>query len=257
MIQYLQNILSLPNSCLANKKITKAFFKRNFELTATEIKFLDDFSKVIQIDWLASVKPDNSNILATSADQFIYEEIQIISVLTGDEDFDKNKQRIAEIIQKYIPYHLLLCIYNSSVFFLNTCDKRINQNDATKRTIEKYYFTENINIAAPSDKQKQFIKSLAFSELDKHNLKTFFDSYTNRIIAIKSIEVLGSFSIRSTIRSKQDIQHIEKIAILQSEIISLHNQAKKETQISLQVNLNAEIQERRKEIRTLENLIKK
>ena len=240
---------------MVNKKITKAFFKRNFDLTAAEKKLLDDFTSVIQIDWHASVKPENSNIIAYTHEQFIYEEIQIISAQIGEDDFDKNKQRIAEIIQKYIPYHMLLCIYNSSNFVLNTCDKRMNQNDATKRTIEKYYFTENLSTAKQTEKQKQFIKSLAFSELDKQNLKTFYDSYTSSIIALQAADLTGIFAIRKNERSKQDVQHLENIARLQSEIITLQNQAIKETQLNVQVQLNAAIQERRKEIKTLEKLI--
>ena len=240
---------------MVNKKITKAFFKRNFELTTAEKKLLDDFTIIIQIDWLSSIKPENSNIITYTHDQYVYEEVQIISVQTSDDNFDKNKQKIAELIQKYIPYNILLCIYNSSNFVLNTCDKRINQNDSTKRTIEKYYFTENINIPKPIEKQKSFIKSLAFSELYKQNLKTFYDSYTSRIIALQAAELTGIFTIRKNERSKQEVQHLENITQLQSEILTLQNQAIKETQLKIQVQLNAEIQKKRKEIKKLEKLI--
>jgi len=240
---------------LVNKKITKAFFKRNFDLTAGEKKLLDDFSQLSQVDWLASVKPMNSNISEFTYEQSVFEEIVIISALTNDNDFDKNKQRIAELIQKYIPYHILLCIYNSTTFVLNTCDKRINQNDASKRTIERFYFTENINISVPTAKQKQFLKSLAFSELDKQNLKTFFDSYTSRLIALKASDFTGSFTIRTHDRSKQDVQYLEKITLLKSEIVTLQYQAKNETQLNIQVQLNAAIHDKRKEIKVLENLI--
>jgi len=255
MNQQLTTILQIPDSCLVNKKITKAFFKRNFELTAADKKLLDDFSVITQIDWLASVKPDNSNISACTHEQSVYEEVVIISVLSNNDDFDKYKQRIAEIIQKYIPYHILLCIYSSVVFVLNTCDKRMNQNDASKRTIEKYYFTENISISAPTNKQKQFIKSLAFSLLDKQNLKTFFDSFTSRLIALQAAEITGSYTIHKISRSKQDVIHIEKIALLNSEILNLQNQAIKESQLNIQVKLNAAIQEKKKEIKKIEKQI--
>jgi len=254
-LETLLKILQIPDSCLLNKKITKAFFKRNFDLKSAEKKLLDDFSQLAQVDWLASIKPLNSNISECTFDQSVFEEVVIISALTNDIDFDKNKQRIAELIQKNIPYHILLCIYNSTTFVLNTCDKRMNQNDAAKRTIEKYYFTENISISAPTTKQKQFIKSLAFSELDKQNLKTFFDSYTSRLIALKAADITGNFTIRTHERSKQDVQFLEKITLLKSEILTLQNQAKNETQLNLQVQLNAAIQDRRKEIKELENLI--
>ena len=61
-MESLNQILQLPERCLVNKKITKAFFKRNFDLTLTERKLLDDSAIIIQIDWIASLKPNQINI---------------------------------------------------------------------------------------------------------------------------------------------------------------------------------------------------
>jgi len=138
---------------------------------------------------------------------------------------------------------------------LNTCNKRINQNDASKRTIENHYFSENISIEAPTEKQASFINSLDFSQLDKQNLKTFYDSYTSRIIALQAAQVSGFFTIRKNERSKQDVEHLENIARLNAEILTLQNLAVRETQISIQVRLNSDIHSKRKEIIALTNLI--
>ena len=251
----LLHILQIPESCMVNKKITKAFFKRNFDLTVAEKKLLDDSTTIIQMEWLASIKPENSNILSFTHEQSVFEELVIMTVQTGDDDFDKNKQRIAELIQKYIPYHIVLCIYNSSKLVFNTCEKRINQNDSSKRTVEKFYFTENISSTFPTEKQKSFIKSLAYSELDKQNLKTCYDAYTNRLVALQAAELAGVYTVRKNERSKQDVQHLENIARLQSEILVLQNNAVKETQLNIQIELNAAIQERKKEIKKLEDFI--
>ncbi len=257
MLSEITSIFQIPVDCLVNMKITKAFFKRNFELSLSEKKLLDDFTTVIQIDWLASFKPDNANMASVNTEQAVFEEIQIIAVQTSENNFDKNKLRIAELIQKYIPYHTLLCIYNSADCMFNTCDKRINQNDSTKRTIEKFYFSENISFSNPSPKQNLFLKCLNFPNLDKHNLKTFYDSYTTRIIALSAADITGNFIVRLTERSKNDVRYIEKITQLNAEILTLQNQAVKESQLNLQVQLNAEIQQRRKEIRELEDIITK
>lgn len=242
---------------MVNKKIPKAFFKRNFELTTAETKLLDDYTAIIQMEWLASVKPDNANIISISEDQSVYEEQVIISVQTGEDNFDKNKLKIAELIQKYIPYHILLCICNSSYFILNTCTKRINQNDASKRTVINQFYSEKISIDAPTENQSSFINSLAFSNLDKQNLKTLYDTYTNSIIALQASELIGIYTVRKAERSKQNVQHLENIARLRDEILTLQNQAVKETQLNLQVQLNAAIQERRKQIKVLEEFISK
>jgi len=255
MLLKLIQILQLPERCMVNKKITKAFFKRNFDLTTAETKLLDNFTTVIQMYWLASIKPENANIITSRHEQLVYEEVVIIAVQTGEDDYDKVKQKIAELIQKYIPYHILLFIYNSRYFVLNACTKRINQNDASRRTVEKHYFTKNIINTSPTEIQKSFMKSLAFSELDKQNLKTFYDAYISRIIAFQASDLTGMLTVRKYERSIQDVQYLENIARLHSEILTLQNQAIKETQLKVQVQLNAEILERRKEIKKFEKLI--
>lgn len=254
-MDYLKDILQIPDHCLVNKKITKAFFKRNFDLTLSEKKLLEDFNSIIQIDWLASIKQSNTNIQSFETDQYVYEEIQIISLKTGVNVSENGKFKIIELIQKNIPYHILLCVYNENDFILNTCDKRVNQNDQTKRIVEKTYYTDYINFANPTQSQLYFIENLNFLLLDKDNLKSFYDSYTTRIIALKASSINDSFAIHSTLRSKLTIQYLENISILQSEILNLQNQALKETQLSIQVQINLTIQQKRKEIKKLENLI--
>jgi hypothetical protein len=254
-LDQLIDILQIPQSCRVNKKVTKAFFKRNFELTTAERNILDDPTQILQIDWIASVKPENSNIKAKSVDLSTFEEIQIFNLFTGCASAP-GKKKIAELIQKYIPYHILLCIFDDTSFVLNTCEKRINQNDSAKRTVEKFYFTNDIDYSSPSVNQKSFIDSMAFAELDKQNLKTFYDSYTARIIALQTSDYTGLFNIRKYDRCKLDVQYIENIIRLQTEIITLQNQAKKENQLNIQVELNNAIQVKRQEIITLEDFLK-
>ena len=255
MLTQLKEILGLPESCIVNSKLTKAFFKRNFELTMIERKLLEDSSVVITMDLLASIKTANCNIQSFIDEQMQFVEILVIAVQTSEPDFDKNKQKIAELIQKYIPYPILLCIYSETQFLMNTCDKRINRNEINKRTVEMSYFTENIIRYTNEDRQRAFLESLAFAELDKQNLRTVYESYTSSIIALQAAQLTGNFTVRLNERSRQNVLNLEKMALLESEIITLQNQAKKETQLNTQVQLNDAIQERRKEIKQLENTL--
>ncbi len=144
-METLNTILQIPERSLVNKKITKAFFKRNFDLTNSEKLLLDDFNMVIAIDWLASVGPASTNISRYQDEQYLFEEVQIISVQTTEPNFERNHPKIADLVQKCIPYPILLCIYHRDAFVLNTCDKRVNQNDNSRRTIEKRYSTEIVS----------------------------------------------------------------------------------------------------------------
>jgi len=248
-------ILNLPERTMVKKRLTKAFFKRNFELTLSEKSLLDDYSIVIGFEWLASISPNTANIAVYQDATTTYEEVQVISVEIGISDFERNSQRVAELVQKYIPYHLLLCIYNCDQFLFNTCDKRINQNDSSRRTIEKRYFTEVIKGYGTQERQKEFLASLSFDKFAKTDLKTFYNSYSQRIVALQTADVSGLFVPRSQSRTEVDMAHLEKIELLSKEIAALQSKAKKETQLAVRVRLNTEIQQKRKEIEQLKTII--
>ena len=214
-MENLITILHIPERCLLNKKITKAFFKRNFDLTSSEKALLDDVNIVTGIEWLARINPTNSNIICYQDEQFVFEEVQIISVQSTDVNFERNHLRIAELLQKYIPYPIVLCIWCSNQFVLNTCDKKVNQNDRSKRIIEKIYTTEILHKVSVTEQQQLFLNSLAFAELDKTNLKTFHDAFTQRVVALQAASVSGYFIPRTQSRTQDDISNLEKIEALE------------------------------------------
>jgi hypothetical protein len=255
MMERLNDILQIPERCLLNRKLPKTFFKKNFDLTATEKRMLDDVNTVVGIEWLAVVNPANANVNSYEEGHFVYEEIQVMSLQTSAKDFDKNVPRLAELVQKHIPYHMLLCIYHGDTLVLNACDKRINQNDNTRRTIEQRYFSEQIDLTAPKDTQVSFMDSLAFGRLDKINLKTYYDGYSQSITALQAAAYVGAYVPRTRERSDVDLQTLQRMQTLQNEIATLQAQSKKAMQLNEQVAINLQVQERRKQIEHLKTLI--
>ena len=248
-------ILQLPERCLLNKKITKAFFKRNFALTSKEKALLDDADAIVFIDWLASLSPQSVNINPYENEYFLYEEVQVISAYSKAINIEKLYFKIIELIQKYIPYPILLIVYTDDIFVMNTSDKKINQNDNSLRTIDRQYISEMMRFNELTTAHQLFLDSLPFAELDKTNLKTFYDAYTQRIAALKTIAITGSFIPRTQSRTATDVENLQKIEMLEKEITALQNEAKKETQLNQQINLNMKIQLKRKTIMELKALI--
>jgi len=255
MIDWILDILQLPESCLVDKKITKVFFTRNFELTTTEKAMLDDFQVVVGVSWIASIKPDNSNISAFTGSDFTFEEIQVIAVQTTNQSFDKYKLKLAEFVQKYIPYHIFLVVYCDTKIIFNTCTKRINANDSNKRVVEKMLSTEDISPENLSPEFSEFIDSLKFFNQEKTNLKVLYDSYFQKLVALQTAEIKGEFAPRTSERSVQDVELMGQIDQLKTEILLLQRNAKKETQMNKRVELNTLIHSKRKQIESLKKLI--
>lgn len=246
-------ILKVPERCLLNRKITKAFFKRNFELTLTEKNVLD--KQIESINWLASLNSENTNIPPFVSDDVAYEEVQIIIVTTSQADFDRDHVKIAEVVQKHIPYAILLCVSAPEKMVWSTCNKRIRQNDKTKRIIEKRFFTQVIDIYQQNKVQSDFLNSLSFSGLAKTSLQDLYNSYTERIFALQAARLNGTFAIRTQERTQEDMLLLERLDALEQEVATLAQKAKKETQLNDQVQLNVQIQNKRREITRLKNQI--
>ncbi len=245
------NILHIPNRALLNQKITKAFFFRNFLLSASEKKLLN---KTIQkMQWLASIKTATSNIPTLKTATHIYQEIQIILCKLSNNELEKSATKCIDFIQKHIPYQVLLIVEDDNEFVINVCDKRVNQNDNTKRTIENHTTTQQLYKLYKNETTALFYHSLNFKNLDKTNLETTYKSYHKAIIQLQTATITGKYVERPKKRTETDMIYLKAIEHLEEEISSLANQIKKENQFNTKTDFNIKIQRKRKEIKVLKN----
>ena len=245
------NILHLPERCILTRKLTKAFFLRNFDLTASEKKRLHN--KVESMTWLASLQPGNTNSPAIISSEYSYEELQVILVTVPNGEVEKEGKKDAEFVHKYIPYQLLLIIEDDTQFMLSLTDKRINQADKSKRTIEHFYHSPILSKLYKNEISEAFFKSVTFTELDKTNLETTYKSYIRAVIQLQASALTGSFEKKSYKRPEEEMELLETVEEMEQQIIGLKSQLKKETQLNGKVKLNVEIQEKRQKIQEIKN----
>jgi hypothetical protein len=238
-------ILNIPDRAIISKKISKAFFIRNFELSSADKKILNE---IVMMEWLASIKPSNTNIALFQNEIYIFEEIQIIICTVSENLLKGTIDKVANLFQKHIPYPIVLIIENEDEFVVNVCDKKINQIDKSKRTIEAFINSPNVSKLYKSELVNAFFESLDFAILDKTNLETTYKSFTSAIVQFQTALVTGAFNKRSSVRTEDDLKHLETIQRIEKEIITLSNQIKKETQLNTRISLNIEIQKKRSEI---------
>lgn len=255
MINQIIHILQLPEKCLVNRKITKAFFKRNFEMTSAERNLLEDSNAIISIDWVASISHANANVPEWQDAESTFEEIEVIAVTTNTENLNKQSAKIIDLIQKYIPYHLLLVVTDRSKSVWNVTYKQINQNDNDKRTIDRKFTSGLIDLESDNAVHRAFINSLKFRELTSTNLKALYDSYVQCFVGLNTALIIGAFKTRSTERTKADVELLERISQLEKEIATLSNSAQKETQLNKRIELNTQLQYKRKQIEQLKHTI--
>jgi len=251
---YYNDILQIPERCLLKKRLTKAFFLKNFDLSISEKKLLNN---VIQgMEWLASIKTSNSNISQSKNDNYVYEEIQVMTCTVPLNQLENASKACIELFQKYIPYQMVVIVEDENDFIINTCDKRINQNDKTKRTIEAYFTTKAISKLYKNELSSSLFEGLSFANLNRTNLETLYKSYTQSLVQYQAASITGAFNKRTQKRTEEDMANLLAIETIEKEIVSLANQLKKESQLSNKVNLNVEIQNKRQEIEDIKIKLK-
>lgn len=234
------NILTLPQRCIVDKKLTKAFFLKNYALTVSEKKLLAE--KVESMQWLGMISPSNANIAAVKTTEHDFSLINVFVITLHGTGINPDGPKSIQLLQKYLPDQAMVIVQNEFEFVVSTCDKRINQADKSKRTIERYYTTEPIAKLYKKESIQAFFEALAFSSLDKTNLQTAYASYNTAIVQLKAAAMTGTYKTRSKVRSAADLVVLSQIEEKEEKITALRNQLKKETQLNAQVKLNMAIQ---------------
>ena len=245
------DILQLPERCLLNRKLTKAFFLKNFNLSAAEKKLLN--TSIQSMEWLANIKPSNANIQVLKNENYVYDELQVMVCRVANDQMETSAKRCIEMFQKYIPYQMLVIIEDEVSFIINTCDKRINQNDKSLRTIEGYFTTLPISKLYKNELSSSFYKALEFSKLDKTNLETTYKGFVKAVVQYQAASLTGIFQNRTQKRTEEDMAFLLDIEAVEKEIVSLKSQLNKESQLNNKVTLNVAIQKKREDIKNIKS----
>lgn len=248
-------IFKIPERDLVQLRLTKAFFMRSAVLSSAEKKLLNNTIEHMEI--VAQLIPDKSNIPAVVNDIDSYEQVLLIVCKVTDNQLDKIAEKCIQFIQKHISHQVVLIIEDNTGFQINATEKRINQNDKTKLTIERYFTTKILSKLYKDELSDAFFKALDFATLDKTNLELLYKSYIQAIVQYQAANITGNYNKRTNTRTEEDMQHLEKITLLENEIISLASQIKKESQLNVKVQLNIKIQNKRKEIQSLKDILSK
>jgi hypothetical protein len=243
------DILKIPERNLVEQRLTKAFFSRAGVLTSAEKKLLNNH--ILHMEILAQLIPDNSNIPAVVTQTDSFEQVLVVVCTVNDNQLDKVADKCVQLIQKYLAHQVILIVEDSMGFRVNAAEKRINQNDKSKLTIERHYTTGTLSKLYRTEVDKGFYQAIDFNTLNKLNLQVLYKGYVKAVVQYQAANITGSYIKRDGVRTDEDMQRIASIEQLQQEISTLSKQIKKESQPSEQVRLNITIHQKRQEIDSL------
>ena len=227
--------LAVPESCYLGKRLFKKHFYENGQLNATDKKaFKEDIES---IEWKYTLKPSTINIQSFEDDTHEYLEVALIQVTLSS---DERHSRIAAVIQKAIPYPVVIVFSYDSSIALNVSMKRINRANSNKMVVESYHDTGWISLESPEDWQSSFLDDFQIKNLSFQNFFQFYQDIAEHITAYNCAVYTGAYSLapsehREGVDRREALKELER---LERELTELRNKLKHEKNLGNQVQLN-------------------
>lgn len=217
-------MLNIPDRVLVNRRIPKSkLYKQIGVDTNLERKFIDEIENII---WKYKLSKETTNLQPTNK----VEEIQVFEILLKEKYISIE---ILENIDRTIPYPILFLLRYKDEVKLAIAYKERNKIDENKMVVNTYYQT----------------KWMKQHELDVDILKglNLEEVYNNLIRQLIPIENTLEEDLEKLIELNERIESLKK------EIKTLEKKIKREVQFNRKVDLNIELQKKKKELEQLLN----
>lgn len=234
-LDYMVNF-NVPKECIEGSRIPKKLFYEEYDMSSSDKELFTKAIGKIVLEYMFS--EDRINIAAYKNDDIECEEVAVIRVFLHE---DSKYKRICEIIQRAIPYSLIvICEYKEKVLF-NVASKRINKNDESKNTVEEMVFTDWISVEKQKKNDKVFLEGLNVREWPYSNLYKFYNSFVDKVKLFNASKYSSNLEIFNNIDVDTVKKLTDKIERLELEISSLKDKLKKESQFNKKMDLNIKI----------------
>lgn len=236
--------LDLPKSCYLGNRITKKMLLESEHIKPSDKKFITD--DLDRLYWQYTLKPATITITPYQSNDLDYGEI---AVLHGVLRNPKRAKRLAEIIQRLIPYPLLLVFTDQNQLRLSLALKRQNLADKQKLTIESFFDTgwlsyDDTENNPAASVLSSFLQSLESKQFRWESFYTFYLSMVERVLAFNRALVTEKFTLNRQVECNELLALQSKIIEyynLLAESESLKKKASKSKQLGKQVDLNTQI----------------
>lgn len=228
------NKMDIPKTCEVDKIVPKDNFYETGN--ANDNKIIKEYVK--RVRWKYSLKESTININSYKDEDRDYEEIAILEIeLKNKEKYKK----VVEVVQKAIPYALILLIKYEDEVLLNVAYKRTNQTDPSKNTIEEFIYTKWIDTQNLSEKEIQFLKEINIKNLSYRNFYKFYKDFVDKINIFNSSKFSEVITDYENIDAEKIKEIINQIEIIEKQIIDIKSNIKKEKHFNQKMKMNIEI----------------
>jgi len=234
----LTEALKMPENSYVNDRLYKKMFLEQPDLSSADKRLIKEKIKNITLHNVLNLQ--STGIKPFVDDTRAYRELYLIELELEDT---RKYKRIAELIQMTIPHPVCLILTSEDKTTITLAQKRFNQNDKTKITVEEYLFTEWFDPRQLDDRQQNFIISLDSRNFPYTNFYQFYSALFNGILRYNLSKYIGTFSNDNfKTLSVQDIKDkTNEFESIENSILELRRKIQRESNFSQKLRMNDEI----------------
>ena len=238
--------LGLPEKALLQARIYKKQLLENADLTISDRKWINE--DIESIEWRYTLKPATVAIPKYEDAEREYIEIALLHITLKANTHVK---RLNEVVQRAIPYPLIVVFEHDNNLWVSLADKRINRADSSKLTVEQFFESGWLNgSVATSEVITQFGSSLRFTQLVQLDLYAFYQAIITRFNALEAAKHTGKFTLTADVEAdKLRQEYLQTLMQLELQLVSLKAQVKNETQFNRKLEGNVQIKQLKQKIK--------
>ncbi|MFM9532546.1 DUF4391 domain-containing protein [Lysinibacillus sp. IITD104] len=191
------------------------------KLTTAQKKIISEHVVSRGIRILATIQTSNTNIDVFESATERYDSIVFLAINVKEL---KKSAQIYKVFMSIMPNPLVILFFDETrtKWVFATHEKKKDGLLASKTL---YEVQEIVTL-------QQVEEQLNFENLNKTNLKTFYESWLERLL---QIELQSRYNIYSPVSLKDNV--LEKLVVMEAQIDDYVKQAKKETQLNKRIEL--------------------
>lgn len=229
--------LALPQQTFLGARIYKKQVLENADLTSTDRKRVNE--DIETLEWRYTLKPATIAIPRYDDDEREYIEIALLHVTLKSPSHSK---RLGEVIQRAIPYPLVLVFENDGSLAINLADKRISRGDSSKLTVEQFFESGWLVPDNLTQIEQSFFDDFTSRHCSHQHLYAFYQDMIRRVVALESARHTGQYQPTASMEADQQRQvSLQELRQLQQQLGSLNAALKTETQFNRKLEFNLQI----------------
>jgi hypothetical protein len=229
--------LGFPESGLLDKRIYKKMVLDHGELTAADKKTLSE--DVSRLTWKYALKADTVQVLPYEDAEREYLEVAVVEANLSSR---KRASRIAEMIQRAIPYPVLLVMVEGTGMCVSVAHKRFSLAEKGSIVAEDFLSSPWCE-APPTEIDEMFFKALALRNLSQIDFYALYQSMVQAVLARACAELSGRFVLEAGVSEVDRRRRLDQCRELEREIASLRAAIGKQDRFAEQVELNTRIKD--------------